>query len=143
MYLVCDIDGTLSVEPEVRVAAAAEEDWDRYYAQDFTSDAPKPCVLSLVEAWLSAGGIALFVTSRRDTVRDETWFWLRRHLPSMHAANSTLVMRRHDDCSRPLDYKVANIVQICPKATAALVIDDDPAVCRGLSEIGYTVLEVR
>ena len=142
MYLICDIDGTLSVEPIGRRVAALYEDWDIYYSMDFSLDAPRPGVVNMVNSLIESGWIAFFVTNRRDTVRDETWSWIRRHVPNATAANATLVMRKCDDFTDPSWWKVDSVRRVCPKASAGLVIDDDHHACLELGKMGYTVLEV-
>lgn len=143
MYLICDIDGTLSTVPTDRQAAAAAGNWDAFYRLDFTNDRPKQPVVNIVEAWLEAGGVAIFVTSRRASVRLQTEGWLREHLPSMNDRNSQLVMRDHDDATGEAEWKCRAVQDLIPCATAALVIDDHPAVCSRLAELGYQVLEVK
>lgn len=142
MYLICDIDGTLSREPADRQAAAIIRDWDRYYSLDFSADEPIHGVCTLVDSFLAAGGIVYFVTNRRGTVRDETLAWIRRNIPSSNAANSHLVMRDFD-CNIPsAEWKVHAVITICSKASACTVIDDDRRACSVLRGLGYTVLEV-
>ena len=142
MYLICDIDGTLAIVPPERAELAAKGDWARFYACDFAHDAPISQTIAMVEAWLEAGGILVVVTSRRDTVRDETWDWLRAQLPDMTAANTTLVMRKADDDRPETAWKVAAVRTVCPKPSACLVLDDNAGACAALASDGYTVLRV-
>ena len=142
MYLICDIDGTLASVPADRAELAAAGDWDRFYSCDFAHDEPIGAVVSVVQAWLEAGGLLVVVTSRRDTVRDETWSWLLRQLPDMSGANTTLVMRRADDDRPESAWKVAAVRGICPSPKAGLVIEDNAGACAALASDGYTVLRV-
>ncbi len=141
MYLICDIDGTLARVPTDRRDAAARGDWNAYYACDFAHDEPTR-VVPFAQAWLASGGIAVFVTSRRDTVRDETLAWLRAHLPEMNAANAHVEMRAPADATPEAEWKVRAVMRACPKRSAALVVDDNVEVCRALARLGYAVLRV-
>lgn len=141
MCLICDIDGTLARVPADRLGAAARGDWNAYYACDFAHDAPTKAV-PLVQAWLASGGIAVFVTSRRDTVRDETLAWLRAQLPSMNAANAHVEMRAADDLTPEAEWKVRAVMRVCPRRSAALVVEDNAEACRALARTGYAVLRV-
>ena len=143
MYLICDIDGTLVKFPQERRLAAFKQDWESFYTSDFAQDAPIQGVVSLLEAWLEGGGIAHVVTARLDRAMAATCQWLVEHLPAMNRENLHLRMRTENETEPEVDWKVKQIVDICPNPSAATVIEDNPETCYRLSKLGYTVLEVR
>lgn len=143
MYLICDIDKTVSKIPLDRAEFARRGEWDSYYACDFSHDEPVTPIVRIVQAWIDAGGIVMFVTSRREAVRVQTAEWLRTHIDGLEPRNHQLVMRKDSDMTPESVWKIREIRANFPRQNAALVIDDDPFVCDILAAIGYKTLQAR
>ena len=75
-------------------------------------------------------------------MRDETLAWLRAQLPSMNAANAHVEMRAADDLTPEAEWKVRAVMRVCPRRSAALVVEDNAEACRALARTGYAVLRV-
>lgn len=146
--IVCDIDGTLSTVAPSRAVLLEEEhpDWDRFYEDDF-DDEPVEDVCRLVRD-LSRHCRIVFCTSRRDSVREKTEAWLRRHLGTDTFVNGyDLLMRRGDD-PRPDTAVKPELLKRhlhgngIPASAVACVFEDSTSMARAWRQDGFSCLLV-
>lgn len=143
--MVVDIDGTLA-EVGLRRRWLLEHlpvDWEAFYRDDF-DDLPRRNVCSFVQ--FNARTMELFIcTSRRESVRDKTQAWLKRHL-GLEPQDYTLIMRANGD-ERP--EHIQKVDQFFRETTeeerrrVLFVVEDNKAVARMWRRRGFTCFVVR
>lgn len=143
--MVVDIDGTLA-EVGLRRRRLLERlpvDWEAFYRDDF-DDLPRRNVCSFV--LFNARTMELFLcTSRRESVRDKTQRWLKRHL-GLEPRDYTLIMRANGD-ERP--EHIQKLDQFFRETTeeerrrVLFVVEDNKTVARMWRRRGFTCFIVR
>lgn len=141
--MVVDIDGTLAqVGPRRRLLETTPVDWDTFYRDAF-DDEPIPEICRMVRE-LAKSYEVVFCTSRRETVRQATQLWLRRHL-EMEPADYTLIMRNDADARPEVVSKIDTFNQettIDERRAVAFVLEDNPSVANGWRLAGYRCLQI-
>lgn len=141
--MVVDIDGTLAqVGPRRRLLETTPVDWDTFYRDAF-DDEPIPEICRMVRE-LAKSYEVVFCTSRRETVRQATQLWLRRHL-EMEPADYTLIMRNDTDARPEVVSKIDTFNQettIDERRAVAFVLEDNPSVANGWRLAGYRCLQI-
>ena len=140
---VIDIDGTLCIVGERRkFIEQFPQDWERFYADSF-DDLPIPAVCDLVRELAKTYNI-FFCTSRRESVRQKTQLWLKRHL-GMTPQDYTLIMRSNTDRRPDVLSKIDTFTQTtteAERADVAFVIEDSPAMAVMWRQFGYLCIQV-
>lgn len=141
--VVCDIDGTISLVHPQRAALLRDNDtdWDAFYAASF-DDEPVDKICAFVRH-LSARYRIVFCTSRRDSVRDKTISWLRRHLDVDGFANGyDLLMRRGLDPRPDTVVKPELLGGALDGRQVLCVLEDSASMARAWTALGYSCLQV-
>jgi len=141
--VVVDIDGTISkVGDRLKYITGDVKDYKSFYNECY-KDCPIQKIIDLVEL-LSKDYQIVFLTGRRESVRDITSDWLSKHLPFLlyNDVYSRLLMRpmndvRHDTEVKPERLLLANI----KKEDVFLIIEDRNSMVDKWRELGYTVLQ--
>jgi hypothetical protein len=131
---VVDVDGVVAdVRHRLHFIEVAPKDWEGFFSAS-SQDTALPEGIALVLALRHEHDI-VWITGRPERTREETERWLAKHgLPVDH-----LHMRRDDD-RRPARQAKREIVRdLATRHRIALIVDDDPAVVRELSDAGYRV----
>lgn len=122
---VVDIDGTIAeVGARGRYFEQNPIDWDAFY-QDSFDDKPIRNVCEFVRLMRKEYDI-FFCTARRESVRDKTQMWLRKHL-GFEPSDYTLIMRSNDDVRPDYVQKIENFTAETTeeeRARVGFVIDD-------------------
>lgn len=141
--MVVDIDGTLAeVGPRRQLLEVHPVDWDAFYRDSF-DDEPIPEICHMV-CELAKSYEVVFCTSRRESVRQATQLWLKRHL-GMEPSAYTLIMRRNSDFRPEVVSKINTFHQETTpeeRRSVAFVLEDNPAVANGWRLSGYRCLHV-
>lgn len=132
---VFDVDGVLAdVRHRLRHVERRPKDWDAFF-DAAVDDPPLPTGVAL--ALESARDCeVVYVTGRPERCRQDTLDWFAEHgLPP-----GTLSMRRRDDRRPARVAKLELLRRLARGRTVAVVVDDDPQVCRAYEAAGFTVL---
>ena len=132
---VFDVDGVLAdVRHRMHHIESPPKDWDAFF-KAATDDPPLATGVALARESARECEV-VYVTGRPERCRADTLAWFTLHeLPA-----GTLVMRR------PRDHRPASIVKpallqdLAADRVVAVVVDDDPQVCRAYERAGFTVL---
>ncbi len=131
---VVDIDGVLAdVRNRLHHISGPHKDWAAFFAE-IDQDPVLPEGQKLVTE-LAAEHHVVYMTGRPEHTRDATAGWLKRHgLPP-----GRVLMRADDDHRPARDAKLRLVRKIGSWGwPIAVVVDDDPAVCRKLADAGWT-----
>lgn len=135
-YAVVDLDGVLAdVSARLHHLDGARKNWAAFFA-GIAHDLP------LAEGFAVARRLAaehelVYVSGRPERTRPETEAWLGRH-----DAPPARVLLRPDGDRRPARVmKIAVLQGLAAERPVAVVVDDDPAVCRAAREAGFTIFE--
>ena len=132
---VFDIDGVLAdVRHRLRHVERRPKDWDAFFAA--APDDP-PLVQGVALALESAKDCeVVYVTGRPEKCRADTLSWFARHgLPP-----GELSMRNGRDRRPARLAKPELLRRLAAGRVVAVVVDDDPQVCRAYEEAGFPVL---
>lgn len=132
---VFDIDGVLAdVRHRLRHVERRPKDWDAFFAA--APDDP-PLAQGVALALDRAKDCeVVYVTGRPERCRTDTLSWLARHgLPP-----GELSMRSGRDRRPARLAKPELLRQLAAGRVVAVVVDDDPHVCRAYQEAGFAVL---
>lgn len=138
-YIIFDIDGTLSIVGD-RVKCLEEKDWDTFYER-CAEDLPNLPIIDICSAYLALGdSCVIFLTGRRESVRQKTMDWLQEYLPDHEINNRQLLMRpdgdfRHDTIVKPEILQQKGIKPF-------LVFEDRASMVRFWRDSGVTCVQV-
>ncbi|MGH8773828.1 MAG: hypothetical protein ACRDWI_01180 [Jiangellaceae bacterium] len=135
-FAVVDLDGVLAdVSARLHHLEGPGKDWNAFFA-GIPDDRP------LAEGMAVARELAVehdlvYLSGRPERTRPETEAWLREH-----GAPAARLRLRPDGDRRPARVlKVAVLRQLAQERSVAVLVDDDPAVCRAARAAGFTVFE--
>jgi hypothetical protein len=142
--IVIDIDGTLAkVGDRLKYLQTSPKDWDSFYSACF-DDEPIAPVVDLV-CRLAPHYFLVFCTGRRESVREQTTKWLKKHLRPVNRTpfNALLLMRpdndhRHDTVVKP---ELLQAHGVTPEEVAFILEDRNSMVAKW-RELGYTCFQV-
>ena len=132
---VFDVDGVLAdVRHRLHHLERSPKDWDAFFAA--AVDDP-PLTTGVALARQSARDCeVVYVTGRPERCRTDTLAWFTRHgLPE-----GTLSMRAERDRRPARTAKLSLLRRLTTDRVVAVVVDDDPAVCRAYEGAGFPVL---
>lgn len=131
---VIDVDGVLAdVRHRLHHVERTPKDWDAFFSAA-ADDPPLAAGVALARE-LAGGHELVYLTGRPERCRADTEEWLARHgLPA-----GRVVMRKEGDRRPARLAKPALLARVAAGRPVAVVVDDDPAVCRVLTEAGYRV----
>lgn len=143
--VICDIDGTLSkVGDRLKFLKQNPPDWDSFY-EDCFEDEPIPAICDLVsEINRECLYLVIFITGRRESVREKTVRWLRNNLLSYYSVErEELLMRANDDYRHDIEVKpeLALKAGLTPEKVA-FILEDRDSMVEKWRELGYTCLQV-
>lgn len=135
-YGVLDVDGVLA---DVRHRLHHVEDHPKNWAAFFAAaplDPPLPEGLA-VASQLASDHEVVYLTGRPERCRADTEEWLRRQgLPA-----GAVRMRSERDHRPARLVKLAVLRELSRQRPVAVLVDDDPLVCRAARRAGFTVLQ--
>jgi phosphoglycolate phosphatase-like HAD superfamily hydrolase len=137
--VVFDIDGTLSLVGD-RLKHLAVDDWDSFY-EAVEEDEVNLDIAAIYNAMHLSGWNIMFVTGRRESVREKTMNWLDKHgLLGRGVSTANLLMRkdgdkRHDTLVKP------ELVQGI-KDRIVMIFEDRASMVDEWRRLGYTTLQV-
>ena len=137
--VVVDIDGTIAkVGDRLKYLQQEKKDWDSFY-EHCDEDEPIEDIIRLVQKLYFGGCKIVFCTGRRESVREKTVEWIKKHL-NFNPVSYRLLMRkdndwRHDTVVKPLMLDV-------PADEVLLVLEDRDSMVKKWRELGYTCLQV-
>lgn len=132
---VFDVDGVLAdVRHRLGHVERRPKDWDAFF--DAAVDDP-PLATGVALAQASAQDCeVVYVTGRPERCRADTLAWFTQHgLP-----RGTLSMRGTRDRRPARTAKLELLRRLAADRVVAVVVDDDPAVCRAYEDAGFPVL---
>lgn len=135
-YAAVDLDGVLAdVGHRVHHIQRKPKNWDAFFAG--ISDDPAHPEGMAVARELAGEHDLVYLSGRPERTREETEEWLRRH-----NAPPGRVLLRPDGDRRPARItKIGILRRLAAERPVAVLVDDDPAVCRAARDAGFTVLE--
>ena len=142
--VICDIDGTISkVGERLQYLQQTPPDWDKFY-DDCFDDEPIEEICTLVRLLHKAGYSIIFCTGRRDSVREKTEAWIKRHV-SEEFTFPRILMRatadhRHDTEVKPELLEMYLSEQ--ERARIAFILEDRDSMVEKWRELGYRCLQV-
>lgn len=141
---IIDIDGTIcEVGPRKRFLAQNPPDWEAFYADEF-DDRPIDRVCDFVR-FLATKYDVFFCTSRRESVRQKTQLWIKRHL-GMEPKDYDLIMRANSDIRPDTVSKIRTFRESTTEeeqGRVQLVLEDSPAVAAmWQAKFGYLCMVV-
>jgi len=132
---VVDIDGVLAdVRHRLHHLTEHPKDWDAFFAAapaDPVLEQGLETVRRLAEVYE-----VVYLSGRPERCRDDTVDWFDRHA----VPPGDLWLRRHGDFRPSRITKVEILDRLAERARVAVLVDDDPAVCRAALDAGYDVL---
>lgn len=145
--IIFDIDGTLADPVNRRpFLRQTPKDYDSFHA-NMDKDPPYRDVCLLAELLgdhplVNQGAIKLFIcTGRMEKNREETEFWLSRHVLSYYKAAEKIMMRPNGDFRKDHIIKREMLQEIRNMGyEPRIVIDDRPSVVQMWKDEGVTVL---
>ncbi|MCW2616563.1 MAG: hypothetical protein JWN08_3557 [Frankiales bacterium] len=132
---VFDVDGVLAdVRHRLRHVERRPKDWDAFF--DAAVDDP-PLETGVALARESARECeVVYVTGRPERCRADTLAWFEQHgLPA-----GTLSMRSPRDRRPARVAKLELLRRLAADRVVAVVVDDDPQVCRAYEQAGFAVM---
>ena len=141
---IFDLDGTLcDCEPRVKKYLDGKDDWEAFYAH-CDEDWPHWEVCEVLTSLWRAGFDILFVTGRRESIREATLAWLKEQFGEIIADTNHLFMRSAEDGHRA-DYvsKIRNYNQhIKDKWTVRGVFEDRDQCVTAWRDLGLRCYQV-
>lgn len=130
-----DVDGVLAdVRHRLHHVERRPKDWDAFFAAAPEDPPLLPGVALAVESARDCD--VVYVTGRPERCRADTLRWFRRHgLP-----DGELSMRSRRDRRPARQAKLELLEQVAAGRMVAVVVDDDPQVCRAYERAGFRVL---
>uniref|UniRef100_UPI004055D11F phosphatase domain-containing protein n=1 Tax=Alistipes sp. TaxID=1872444 RepID=UPI004055D11F len=141
--IICDIDGTISqVGERLRFLQQDPKDWDSFY-NDCFDDEPIPEMVILVTKLCQVGYRIIFCTGRRESVREQTERWIRKHTGNL-LLYPRILMRsngdhRHDTIVKP---ELLKLLTPDERQRIAFILEDRDSVVRVWRDMGYRCLQV-
>lgn len=132
---VFDLDGVLAdVRHRLHHLERRPRDWDAFFGA-VAEDPPLETGVALARESARDCDV-VYLTGRPERCRADTLAWLERQdLPA-----GTLEMRRERDRRPARTAKLERLRRIAADRVVAVVVDDDPQVCRAYEAAGFTVL---
>jgi predicted kinase len=129
-----DIDGTM----------ADMGDRNPYDESTVSQDTPHKHIVRLVSAKILKGDFIVFISGRTDGCYDDTYAWLRKHLPGGYDMRWSLFMRKRGDSRNDAIVKKEIFDQhIRDRFHVEFILDDrDQVVKMWRHELGLPVLQV-
>ena len=137
--IVVDIDGTIAkVGDRLKYIQQEKKDWNSFY-EHCDEDEPIEDIIQLVKKLYFDGCKIVFCTGRRESVREKTVEWIKKHL-GFKPWDYSLLMRkdndwRHDTIVKPLMLDI-------PANEVLLVLEGRDSMVKKWRELGYTCLQV-
>ena len=137
--VIVDIDGTIAkVGDRLKYLQQEPKDWDSFY-EHCDEDDPIADIVRVVKALYFCGYNIVFCTGRRESVRNKTIEWIKKHL-NFNPCGYRLLMRidndwRHDTIVKPLMLDF-------PASEVLFVLEDRNSMVMRWRELGYTCLQV-
>lgn len=134
-FAVFDVDGVVAdVRHRLRHIARQPKDWARFFSAA-DRDPPLSEGTDLVHHYARDHDL-VWLTGRPEWLRPVTERWFTRHgLPA-----GRLLMRPEDDRRPARDYKLGQLRKLARDGDIAVIVDDDPAVVKRLTNEGLPVL---
>lgn len=134
-YAVLDLDATLSdARHRLHFIEQRPKNWEAFFAGS-KDDPPLEEGLA-VAASLAEEHKIVYVTGRPERIRQDTERWLEKHgLPP-----GQVYMRADSDRRPSAVTKMALYRKLAAKRRIAVIVDDDPSVCRSAQKAGFTVM---
>lgn len=135
-YAVVDLDGVLAdVNHRLHQLQRTPKDWAAFFS-GIPDDPVHPEGLAVARE-LAAEHELIYLSGRPERTRAATEEWLHRH-----GAPPGRVLLRRDGDRRPARVtKVGMLRRLAAERPVAILVDDDPAVCRAARSAGFTVME--
>jgi hypothetical protein len=133
MLLVVDIHA-LS-DDSWRSSMIGVDSWDEYHAA-CVHDQPVSATIDLVNSMRRSGNTVIGISARPEKWRKLTNEWLIKYKVDL----SELIMREDIDFRPSIDIKKDIVKRLHP---VAFVIDDKEDVCRAVTSMGISTLQVR
>ena len=137
--VIVDIDGTIAkVGERLKYLQKEPKDWDSFY-EHCDEDEPIADIVRVVKDLYFCGYNIVFCTGRRESVRNKTIEWIKKHL-GFESWHYRLLMRedndwRHDTIVKPLMLDF-------PASEVLFVLEDRNSMVKRWRELGYTCLQV-
>lgn len=146
---IVDLDGTIMdgshrihLIPPIELASNARS-WDAFNNACF-DDTPMRDTIEMINAMVSAGHKALFVTGRNECAYKQTVKWLEKHIEWFDIENDeVLLMRDLNDHCKPIDVKIHKIQVLAEQYDILFAIDDDHAIVEQIRKLGIPAWHVR
>lgn len=137
-YAVVDLDGVLAdVSARLHHIRGRRKNWDAFFA-GIPDDPPHPEGVAVARR-LAADHEVVYLSGRPERTRADTEAWLTRN-----GAPQGRVVLRHDGDRRPARIvKLAVLRRLAGERPVAVLVDDDPAVCRAARDAGFGVFEAK
>lgn len=138
--IVFDIDGTLSlVGDRLKYLDQTPKDWDNYYEQ-CDEDLPNLPIMEIFRGLYRLHQYRfIFVTGRRESVRNKTLTWLTFHTTTIKTED--LYMRQDNDYRLDTVIKPEMIWELLPKVL--MIFEDRSSVVKMWRNLGLTCLQVQ
>lgn len=132
---VFDVDGVLAdVRHRLHHLEGGSKDWDAFFAAAEDDPALAQGIALALESARDCE--VVYVTGRPESLRQATVRWFTRHgLP-----DGELSMRSRRDRRPARTAKPEQLARVAAGRVVAVVVDDDPQVCRAYEQAGYRVL---
>ena len=142
--VICDIDGTISrVGERLQYLQQTPPDWDSFY-DDCFDDEPIEEMCALVRHLHKVGYRIIFCTGRRESVRDKTEAWIKKHVSSNFAIPHILMRpssdHRHDTEVKP--ELLERHLSEQERAQIAFILEDRDSMVEKWRDIGYICIQV-
>ncbi len=135
-YAAVDLDGVVAdVRHRLHHIEGSQKDWDAFFA-GIPDDTVHPEGLAVARE-LAREHEIVYLSGRPERTRTATEEWLDRH----GVPPGTVLLRRDDDRRPARITKVGILRRLATERPVAVLVDDDPAVCRAAREAGFTVME--
>jgi len=140
--VVVDIDGTISnIGDREKYLKQKPPDWDKFYESCFEDD-PIDSICALVRV-MAQHCMIVYLTGRREKVRDKTERWLQAHNLPMGVVR---LMRDDDNKAHDVDVKPNKLAQWLKKNNlkqedVLFIIEDRNSVVAKWRELGYTCIQ--
>ena len=135
-YAVIDLDGVLAdVTARLHHLEGSRKDWRAFFA-GIPGDPPYPEGLAVARELADAHEL-IYLSGRPEHTRAASEEWLRRH----GAPPARLILRGDADRRPARIVKVALLRRLERERQVAVLVDDDPAVCRAARAAGFHVFE--
>ncbi|HEX6327136.1 MAG TPA: hypothetical protein VFZ72_11260 [Jiangellaceae bacterium] len=135
-YAVVDLDGVVAdVRHRLHHLKSGRKDWDAFFA-GIPDDPAHPEGLAVANE-LAREHELVYLSGRPERTRTATQEWLDRH----DAPAGTVLLRRDGDRRPARVTKVGILRRLARERPVAVLVDDDPAVCRAAREAGFSVME--